>query len=169
MAGKPFIVDPATIDLNHVVADINEIRRCNQQRYEMEMLTAVVHIDAEACLIVGYKDVGESEFWVRGHMPTRPLMPGVLMCEVAAQLCSFAAHKLDLLGPGVVGFGGLDAVRFRGPVLPGDRLVMACRREKARRGRMLVCEFQGWVEQEIVCEGRVIGVLLPMDQIPVRT
>ena len=92
VAGKSFIVDPATIDLNHVVADIDEIRRCNQQRYEMEMLTAVVHIDPATGLIVGYKDVGESEFWVRGHMPSRPLMPGVLMCEVAAQLCSFAAQ-----------------------------------------------------------------------------
>ena len=41
----------------------------------------------EQHLVVGYKDVRADEFWVRGHMPGNPLLPGVLMCEAAAQLC----------------------------------------------------------------------------------
>ena len=55
----------------------------------MEQLTAIVHVDPEKHLVAGYKDVGNDEFWVRGHMPGYPLMPGVLMCEAAAQLCSY--------------------------------------------------------------------------------
>ena len=57
-------------------------------------------------------------------MPKAPLMPGVIICEVAAQLASYFTQKYDLLGAKVVGFGGLEEVKFRGGVVPGDRLVM---------------------------------------------
>lgn len=168
MATKEYIVDPSLIDPHHVIADLDEIRRRNPQRYEMEMLTAVVYLDPENVVAVGYKDVTDQEFWVRGHMPGRPLMPGVLMCETAAQLCSFVVHRLDILGSGIVGFGGLEEVRFRGPVVPGDRFFMACRQKKVRRHRMIHCDFQGMVNSEIVCEGQLIGVALRLDQIPER-
>ena len=80
--------NPSTIDFNHVVVDREAIRRVNPQRFEMEHLNGIVHIDREKNLIIGYKDVRADEFWVRGHMPDYPLLPGVLMCEAAAQLCS---------------------------------------------------------------------------------
>ena len=57
MAGKSFIVDPADIDFNHVIADIDEIRKYNPQRFEMEQLTAIVYEDIARSLCVGYKDV----------------------------------------------------------------------------------------------------------------
>lgn len=169
MPVKDFIVDPSTIDFGHVVADLEEIRRYNPQRFEMEQLTAIVYLDMELVIAVGYKDVSPNEFWVRGHMPGAPLMPGVIMCEIAAQMCSFVAHRLSLLGGGVVGFGGLEDVRFRGPVRPGDRLVMACRKNRLRYGKMITCEFQGTVGQEIVCEGHIKGVPLPLDQLRIAT
>ncbi len=81
--------DPARLDLNNVVADHDAILRINPQRFEMEQLTAIVLVDTAQHLIAGYKDVDADEFWVRGHMPGYPLMPGVLMCEAAAQLCSY--------------------------------------------------------------------------------
>src|SRR5262249_51826053 len=85
----PLHLDPTQIDLEHVVADQEAIRKVNPQRFEMEMLTAIVLFDPEQNLIAGYKDVRADEFWVRGHMPDYPLMPGVLMCEAAAQLCAY--------------------------------------------------------------------------------
>ncbi len=73
-------LDPASLDLGRVLADADAIRRVNQQRFEMEQLTAIVFDDGERHLIAGYKDVRPDEFWVRGHMPDYPLLPGVLMC-----------------------------------------------------------------------------------------
>ena len=78
--------DLAKIDFSNVVADLDAIRKVNPQRFEMEQLDAIVMVDFAQKLIVGYKDVRFDEFWVRGHMPGYPLMPGVLMCEAAAQL-----------------------------------------------------------------------------------
>ena len=89
----------------------------------MEQLTAIVYDDRATGICVGYKDVTEHEFWVRGHMPGMPLMPGVVMCEAAAQMCSYHSQRHNLLGAEMVGFGGMDEVRFRGTVVPGDRLV----------------------------------------------
>jgi 3-hydroxyacyl-[acyl-carrier-protein] dehydratase len=168
VAARDFIVDPATLDPLQVIANIDEIRQCNPQRFEMEMLTAVVYLDPVNVVALGYRDVTHHEFWVRGHMPGRPLMPGVIMCETAAQLCGFMAKRFGLLGEGIIAFGGLEGVRFRGPVVPGDRLFMACRKQKLRPDRMIQCDFQGIVGSEIVCEGQLIGVVLRADQIPTQ-
>lgn len=166
MAGKEFIVDPASLDFNRVIADIREIRKYNPQRHEMEHLTAVVFEDQQRNICVGYKDVTSQEFWVRGHMPGMPLMPGVIMLEAAAQLCSYFVKKFDLLGTAMVGFGGLEEVRFRDPVIPGDRLILMCELLKARRGRMLVSRFQGIVKDSLVVEGVLKGVPIPIDELP---
>jgi 3-hydroxymyristoyl/3-hydroxydecanoyl-(acyl carrier protein) dehydratase len=163
LASKKFIVDPASLDFDQVLADAEQIRKINPQRYEMEQLTAVIIEDVASLTCVGYKDVGPDEWWVRGHMPGMPLMPGVLMCEAAAQLCSYFAVHHDLLGADLVGFGGMEDVRFRDPVVPGDRLVIACVQEKVRRGRMIVCRFQGMVRDAIVVEGTIKGIPLPTE------
>lgn len=163
MKGKDLIIDPAEYDLNHVVADIEEIRRFNPQRHEMEQLTAIVYDDTERNIVVGYKDVTADEFWTRGHMPGMPLMPGVMMCEAAAQLSSFHAQRHNLLGAEMVGFGGLEEVRFRGTVVPGNRLVIAVQMLRVRRGRMIVARFQGLVDDLIVVEGKIKGIPIPVE------
>lgn len=160
---RDFIISPNDYDLNRVIADIDEIRRYNQQRFEMEQLTAIVHEDLERALCVGYKDVRNDEFWVRGHFPTVPLMPGVMMCEAAAQLSSYFSKKYQLLDAEMIGFGGLEEVRFREPVRPGDRLVIAVERVRVRPRAMIVCRFQGLVNDSIVVEGMIKGVPLPVD------
>jgi 3-hydroxyacyl-[acyl-carrier-protein] dehydratase len=160
---KNFLVDLNAIDFDRVVADIEEIRKYNPQRFEMEQLSAIVYEDPVNIACVGYKDVGHDEFWVRGHMPGMPLMPGVVMLEAVAQACCFCAHKFKLLGDATVGFGGLEEVRFREPVLPGDRLIVMCRLLKLRKPHLLVCEFQGVVGQRIVVEGQLKGIPIPVD------
>ncbi len=164
MAKKPLILDFSEYDLNHVVADLEAIRRYNPQRYEMEQLTAICYENRETNACVGYKDLGPDEFWARGHMPGMPLMPGVIMCEAAAQLASYYCHRYKLMQAGIVGFGGLEEVRFRGVVRPGDRFVIVDRLLKLRRS-IMTCEFQCFVAQNLVCEGILKGVALPMDQI----
>jgi 3-hydroxyacyl-[acyl-carrier-protein] dehydratase len=163
VARKELILDFSEYDLNQVVADTEEIRRYNPQRFEMEQLTAICFEDQKRNVCVGYKDLGPNEFWVRGHMPGLPLMPGVIMCEAAAQLASYYSHRFNLM-EGVVGFGGLEDVRFRGMVRPGDRFVIVSRLLKLRRS-IMTCEFQCFVNQNLVCEGILKGVALPMNQI----
>ena len=79
----PPLYDLAAFDFATPLFTIDEIRVVNPQRFEMEQLTAIVHVDPECHGVVGYKDVRPDEYWCRGHMPGFPLMPGVLQCEAA--------------------------------------------------------------------------------------
>ncbi len=131
----------------------------------MEQLTAIVVEDTENKLCVGYRDYAPDEFWIRGHMPGNAVLPGVLMCEAAAQLCSYFALKHKLMETDILGFGGMESVRFRGMVLPTDRLVMMVALVKLRPKAMCVSRFQGFVRQSLVCEGEIWGVPLPSERI----
>jgi len=152
-------IDPSQLDLGRVVAGRPEIERVNPQRFEMEQLSAIVYMDPSQHLIVGYKDVGADEFWVRGHMPDYPLMPGVLMCEAAAQLCSYYIMANGLMQGDFLGFGGMENVRFRGPVRPGDRLVLVSKGIKMHR-RQCIFSVQGFVGSTMVFHADIIGVPL---------
>ena len=153
------LVDPATIDTSRILIDRDAIHRYNPQRFEMEQLTAIVLIDQKHKLIIGYKDVAADEFWVRGHMPDYPLMPGVLMCEAAAQLSSYYCKAAGLFESGFVGFGGMEDVRFRGQVRPGDRLVLVGKGVRLHR-RHSIFDVQGFVGSNMVFHGKVLGVQL---------
>lgn len=169
MPAKDLILDPSAYDMGHVLADIEEIRCYNPQRYEMEHLTAIVYDDVERGICVGYKDITPDEFWVRGHMPGMPLMPGVIMCEAAAQLCAYHVQRHRLMDGKMIGFGGLDQVRFRGTVVPGDRLVIASQKLQLRPGAMIRSRFQCFVREQMVCEGEIRGIPIPVDALTNRS
>jgi 3-hydroxyacyl-[acyl-carrier-protein] dehydratase len=149
--------DLDSIDFDHIVADREGIRQVNLQRYELEQLDAVVYVDYDKDIAIGYKDVRADEFWVRGHMPGYPLLPGILMCEASAQLCSFYCVRKGLLQGDFIGFGGLDNVRFRSTVHPGSRLVLVAKCLKHNR-RQMVFNVQGFVKGRMVFHGDIIGM-----------
>ncbi len=155
MPPKP-LVDLSAIDLSEVVAGPEEIRRHNPQRYEMEHLNGIIHLDLDEGVAVGFKDVRDDEFWVRGHVPGRPLLPGVLMCEAAAQLCSFYFQKAVKVG-GFIGFGGMEGVKFRREVVPGDRLILVVK-EVDVRPRRATLSCQGFVGDKMVFEATIVGM-----------
>jgi 3-hydroxyacyl-[acyl-carrier-protein] dehydratase len=152
-------LDPTAFDGTRIVADREAIRRVNPQRFEMEQLHAIIHIDTEQNLVVGYKDVCADEFWVPGHMPGYPLFPGVLMCEAAAQLCSYYTVQAGLMRGDFLGFGGMDNVRFRGPVRPGDRLLLVAKGIRLHP-RQCVYNVQGFVGSAMVFHADIIGMPL---------
>jgi 3-hydroxyacyl-[acyl-carrier-protein] dehydratase len=156
MPPAPF-VEPESIDTSRILVDQEGIRRANPQRFEMEQLTAIIRLDVENTLIIGYKDVSAEEFWVRGHMPDYPLMPGVLICEAAAQLSSYYCSAVRLHEEGFIAFGGMEDVRFRGQVRPGDRLVLIGKGQRLHR-RHTIFECQGFVGSNMVFHGKIIGV-----------
>ena len=163
MAAKDPLIPSSDYDVNTVIADWAAIRKYNPQRFEIEQLTAIVFENLERQAIVGYTDTSPDDFWVRGHMPGMPLMPGVLMCEAAAQLASYFVQKNDVMGCEMIGFGGMDDVRFRDFVRPGQRLVIQCVQQKLRRGALVICRFQGYVDETRVVEGSIRGIALPAE------
>ena len=157
------LCDYSQFNFDQPMFDLEEVRKVNPQRYEMEQLSGVVHVDTESWLIVGYKDVTQDEFWIRGHMPDYPLMPGIVLCECAAQLAGFLARKYKILGGDYLGFGGMNEVRFRAPVYPGCRLVLVAQLTKLRKNRLAEYSFQGFVEGKMVFSGDMIGVPIHRD------
>ncbi len=149
-----FLYDLSSLDLNKIVVPLEEIRKIIPQRFEMEMLSGIVHDDGHT--VVGYKDITLEDFWVRGHIPGRPLMPGVFMIECAAQLCAFIAMKRQP-EMGFVGFARCDNVSFRGTVVPPSRLYMIAQMVEIKR-RRAIANCQGIVDGTLVFEATVTGM-----------
>lgn len=122
----------------------------------MEQLSAVHHLDPEAGVAVATRDIGHDEWWVRGHIPGRPVFPGVLLVEAAAQLATVLYRHL-VRDDRFFGFGGIDGVRFRGVVEPGQRLVLLAKLRE-RKSRRAVFDCQGLVDGRLVFEGIVTGM-----------
>ena len=153
----PLFFDLSQIDLNAEPAyDRQAVEKANPQRFEMQQLDGILWYDRERSLILGYKDVTDNEFWVRGHIPGRPLMPGVMMLEAAGQLASFAAQKVNR-PEGFLGFSGLEDVKFRLPVIPGSRLYLLGKFVENRQRRFKLAT-QGVVEGQMVFHATIIGM-----------
>lgn len=150
------ILDPTTLDYSRLVADRETIKKLIPHRHEFQLLEGVVHCDREQLLCAGFHDVRADAWWARGHIPDRPLFPGVLMIEVAAQMASFL-RSFVMQQPGFLGFVGAENVKFRGTVEPPSRFTIIGRGVEVR-ARRTVCETQGFVGATMVFEGRVIGM-----------
>ncbi len=152
------LFDISGIDLNRVLFDREAIRESNPQRGDMEHLDAIVHASGETGEILGYKDVRPDEFWVAGHIPGRPLLPGVLMIEAGAQLSSFYTRRY-VGWKGFIGFGGATDIRFRQPVPPGCRMYLLGK-QIWERHRRICSKIQGLVDGNLVFEASVVGTEL---------
>jgi 3-hydroxyacyl-[acyl-carrier-protein] dehydratase len=152
------LFDISQIDLNKVVVDQEGIRSFNAQRGDMEHLNGIVWYDQEG-RVIGFKDVRADEFWVSGHIPGRPLLPGVIMIEAAAQLCSFYV-KAVLKWEGFIGFGGVGDCKFRQQVVPGSRMYLLAQQVGGARHRRFTSQIQGFVEGQLVFEATIIGAAL---------
>jgi len=157
---QKLLYDVSQLNPECVAYSIEEIRKVNPHRHEFEQLTAILLFRPEEKLIVGLREIGHDEFWARGHIPGHPIFPGVLMLEAAAQLGSFYSGKI-WQGDGFLGFGGVDEVRFRGIVTPGERLFLIGFAKVVTANR---CQFstQGVVNGKLVFEATILGLRLPV-------
>lgn len=152
------LFDISGVDLDRVIFDQEAIREINPQRGPMEQLNAIVYVDEPNACIMGYKDVRPDEFWVEGHIPGRPLLPGVLMIEAAAQLAGFYTAKY-IGWKGFIGFGGAEDTRFRQMVAPGCRLYLLAK-QQWHRHRRVSCQVQGLLNGTLVFETIIVGTQL---------
>lgn len=151
------LFDLTQIDLTaEPIFDKESIGEENPQRFEMQQLDGILWYNKEKFLILGYKDVGADEFWVRGHIPGRPLMPGVIMIESAAQLLSFFVKRVYEV-EGFIGFTGIDSAKFRSVVEPGQRLYLLGHLTKVTT-RKYSADIQGVVDGTMVFETTVSGM-----------
>lgn len=155
---KNSFVDFADFDCDKILISREEIMQVNPHRFEMALLDGILQLSEETA--VGFRNITDDEFWVRGHFPNRPLMPGVLICECAAQLSSYFAITTKMVDNGYVGLGGLENIRFRAPVVPGNKLIVMLKRGKVRKNVIFTAEFQGFVDQTLVVDGAIKGVAL---------
>ena len=149
-------IDLSQVDLNAVAFDTAAIEEINPHRGHMRLLDHVVWAAEDFTQAVACKHVKDDEFWVPGHIPGRPIFPGVLMIEAAAQISSFMAIKKSPV-VSFLGFAGVDAVKFRGQVAPGDTLYFLAQGIKFNR-RRFICDVQGIVDGKLVFEARVTGM-----------
>jgi len=155
--GAPALADPLEWAEAPIVYDLEAVQERIPQRHEMALLQGVVFHDPDEHFAIGIHDSTDQDFWVRGHIPGRPLMPGVVMVEAAAQLSAFVSAWITPQGDGsLFGFAGLDDVRFRGQVVPGDRLVIMARAKRVRRN-MARFGTQVFVGENLVFEGDILG------------
>lgn len=124
----------------------------------MRMLDRVIWLSESGTSCFGIRTIRHDEFWVDGHIPGRPLFPGVLMIEAAAQLCSFSNTRLGRT-TGFLGFTRCDDVVFRGTVVPGDDLYILTAEIDYNR-RRFISKTQGIVGEKLVFEATITGMAI---------
>jgi 3-hydroxyacyl-[acyl-carrier-protein] dehydratase len=152
------LFDITGIDLNATAVSYEQVGEINPHRGEMRQLHHVIWFSEGLSQAVGVKYVRDDEFWVAGHIPGKPLFPGVLMIETGAQLCS-VLYKLKTKEDRFVAFMRCDDVTFRGQVVPGDTLHLLST-EVDFRPRRFVAACQGLVGDTIVFEAKITGIAL---------
>lgn len=141
-----------TMSEEKVSLDIKQIEKMLPHRYPFMMVDRVTEA-VPGKSAIAYKNISMNEPQFQGHFPSIPIMPGVLQLEACAQLACIVMLLLPEYREGFLGiFTGLDAVKFRRMVVPGDKLMLYVELEKFRYpfGKF---KFRGEVEGELCVEG----------------
>lgn len=155
---KPTLFDLDGLDLSRTVADRQTIGRQNPHRDHLALLDSILWHSADYKQGVAVWHVKPTEFWVSGHFPGRPLLPGVLQLEAGAQLGVWL-YNSRYSQPKLAAFTRIDDAVFRGQVVPGDDLYLLADEIKVseRRFESLI---QGVVGGKVVFDGRIQGISL---------
>ena len=138
--------------------NIDQIKELIPHRYPFLLVDKIVELE-EGKMAVGLKNVTVNDPFFNGHFPEYPLMPGVLIIEAMAQVGAVAMMSLEE-NKGKLGvFAGIDKVRFKREVRPGDTLIMKVEMTSLRRniGKAIA---KAYVGEDLVCSGELMFALV---------
>jgi len=139
--------------------DIDTIMARLPHRYPFLLVDRILELERDV-RIRAVKNVTVNEPHFVGHFPQYPVMPGVLIVEAMAQVGGILAFEsTPEMKDSLVYFTGIDDVRFRKPVRPGDQLVMELQVLR-HRGAMWKFHGEACVDGKVVCEGDLMAVLV---------
>ena len=138
---------------------IEEILGLLPHRYPFALVDRVIeHIPGEKAVAIKNITINEPQF--QGHFPERPLMPGVLIVESMAQVGGLIVTQMPDLPSGLFVFAGIDNVKFRRPVVPGDQLIITCQLLSIKRKRFGKVKGEAHVDGKLVCSGELMFSLV---------
>lgn len=127
-----------------------ELKKYLPQREPM-LLVDEAELDSEGICHAHYR-IREDEYFCRGHFEGNPIVPGVILCEIMAQSCALLI-KDDIIGKTTL-YTGIDKVKFRHQVRPGDNCEITARLLR-RRGMLVLCEAELSVGGVLCCRGEL--------------
>ena len=145
--------------VNNIQLSTEEILGLLPHRYPFALVDRVIeHIPGKKAVALKNITINEPQF--QGHFPERPLMPGVLIVESMAQVGGLIVTQMPDLPVGLFVFAGIDNVKFRKPVIPGDQLVITCELLSIKRKRFGKVKGEAHVEGKLVCSGELMFSLV---------
>ncbi len=138
---------------------IDEIQRLLPHRFPFLLVDRIISLELGK-RVVGIKNVSVNEPFFQGHFPGRPIMPGVLIAEAMAQVGGILAllSVPENQGNSSLFLLGIDKMRFRQPVVPGDQLRIIV--ESVRGGKKFwKMKAQAFVDQALVAEGELMAAV----------
>ena len=155
---SPLLIDITTIDLSATICDGLALNAFLPQTGPMRQCDRIIWASDNLRQCIGAKDVRADEFWCEHHIPGRPLFPGVLMIESAAQ-CASWLFRTRFPALGFLGFLRCDETSFRGQVVPGDTFVILVDEIEASP-RRFISKTQGLVRGKLVFESMITGMAI---------
>ena len=165
---------PASDDANHqhldrqakvtptpetTVLTVEQIHELLPHRYPFALVDRIIeYIPGKRA--VGIKNVTFNEPHFQGHFPQRPLMPGVLIVEAMAQVGGVVLTQMQEMDGNLFVFAGMDKVRFRRQVTPGDRLIMTVELLWVKRRRFGRMQARAEVDGQLAAEGELLFSLV---------
>ncbi len=147
--------DPTTLDIQGILKAL-------PHRYPFLMVDRVLELSDDGKSIVALKNVTANEPHFTGHFPERPIMPGVLQIEALAQTAAIAALVRPENKGKLALFGGVDGVKFRHTVVPGDQLRLEVIFTAAKRG-VIKADGRATVDGKLACSAKLTCMMVDVE------
>jgi 3-hydroxyacyl-[acyl-carrier-protein] dehydratase len=139
--------------------NIEEIQKLLPHRYPFALVDRIIDF-VPGKSATGIKNVTFNEPHFQGHFPGKPIMPGVLIVEAMAQVGGVVMTQVPELEGGMFLFAGIDKVRFRRQVVPGDQLIMTVELLWVKQRRFGKMQGRTEVDGQLACEGELMFSLV---------